>query len=71
MHHLTGLLNPECCLKAQHLVYSHILVCLLVWLPVCVGAETEEDFSFGLHPSNKLRTRDSVCKINVGSLESY
>lgn len=47
MHHLTRPLNPECCLKAQLLVYSHILVRLLVWLAVCVGAETDEDLLLG------------------------
>lgn len=50
MHLLTRLLNPKCYLKAQHLVYSHIFVHLLVWLTVCVGADTEEDFLLGYIP---------------------
>lgn len=68
MRHSTGLLNPECCLKVLHFIYSRILVHLLVCLAVCVGAETV-DFS-GPHPSYKLRTWDLVCKTNVGSSES-
>ena len=43
----------------QLLVYSLILVRLLVWLAVCVGADTEEDFLLGYIPltGSKHETR--------------